>query len=340
MEKGKINPEDQTFFARDKEWRFIANETPKMWMERCYKAYYSRTYRMMMRYIARKGLKQSSNEDYEKICRYMYTIGGINFWEYVKDDVSVKSDNVKIAEQMGKIPTLNKGGKFIINDINKKLALLSDVSLTKQKYALQHLLISAKLRYALRQFSVQDIQNNPSMIDSYYSKLLENMRQDEMLQKFVHNFSVITSKGGNLAANDSVYDDVLRKFYTIKGIDLRKIMQNFDAHNLPYQSQLYSQYSFIRDLGWRDNEILSFEMPEKDEKQARDKVIEEQTNSVVSRSIDMYIDIPNFWEPILIDHSDKVQHDIMKCVNSFNELPEVKESRGQLFNLVEIPRNR
>lgn len=343
--KGQINPYDTSPEAREKEWRLIANETRKMWMNKLYSHYQKTSYNMLLNYLSLHGLVQESKKNYNYIVGQMYTIGGVNFWKYMEEDVRIQDNRVLLTDEIRKVPSLHKGGRFITETANEQINVLQDIGIDKRQEAFQHLLISSKLKYMLRQFSKEDIERNPNLVSAYYHRLLSNIYHDEAFKNLVQKHADYIPGKTRISAKQEDYEAALQKLYTVKGVDIRAMIEDFNVAHVPVKASF--NFDFAPDTRWLDNHVYGFylEAPmtavqeavilQKVEKTAKKKQplpmqspLQQPKNTRSRRkgqSEDMVIEAPNFWEPILLNDSPEVLQQINKCIAKFNAIPEVEK---------------
>lgn len=102
IKEGKINPTATNSADFEKEMKFIATETQKMWMG-TFSNWYDReahlaNTRFWMATHDYDELK-SNPQNYEKAREIAYTIGGIDFRKYM-DDIPLTNENIKKADQL------------------------------------------------------------------------------------------------------------------------------------------------------------------------------------------------------------------------------------------------
>ncbi len=102
VKNGTINPESKSPAEFDKEMRFIAVETQKMWMNNYAERYDKNAHADMTEYFfKRKDYSDLAPNDanYNKVRQTYMTCGGIDFSKYI-DDIPCINDNVKEADKL------------------------------------------------------------------------------------------------------------------------------------------------------------------------------------------------------------------------------------------------
>ncbi len=106
VEAGKIHPEKTDSLNREQEWKFIAQETEKMWMENLWPIYRPGITRMVERYLGRipANLSQKqTDKNYRKARQIAYNIGGVNFLQYLPERNSIPDKALKMMDGIGQM---------------------------------------------------------------------------------------------------------------------------------------------------------------------------------------------------------------------------------------------
>lgn len=339
LEKGDINPYDHSPQARDKEWKLIANGTREMWMEKLYPHYQGTAYKMLMNYISQRGFVQDSKKNYNYIRNKMYTVGGVNFWNYMDKDIPINDKRVSLTDEISKVPSLNKGGRSVADHINNQLPLLQNIGLDRRQEAFQHLLIASKLKYLLRTFSQEDIGQHSQLVASYYNRLLFNVYRDNDFKNLVEKHTSFSVNMAKISTTDAEYEKTLSQLYSLQGVDLRTVIPSFSADQVPVKKQndneLFSNQYLI------DEKIYGLYIESAFTSIQEDAFINKE-NALVGqksqntppvapqqqrrrRSEDLVINAPNFWEPILLNNSEQVAKEIRACIAEFDAIPDVEK---------------
>jgi len=102
VKEGKIDPFATSKQDFEKEMKFIATETQKMWLNRYATTQYDSPHvSMTRRWMATHDYDElkSNPQNYEKAREIAYTIGGIDFRKYM-DDIPLTNENIKKADQL------------------------------------------------------------------------------------------------------------------------------------------------------------------------------------------------------------------------------------------------
>lgn len=102
IRSGDINPLAQNLQDFEKEMKFIAQKTQYFWMENFADSYdKNQLYRNTLGYMAKHDYDElkDNHKNYEKARKIAYTIGGLNFSQYI-NDISCINENIKKADKM------------------------------------------------------------------------------------------------------------------------------------------------------------------------------------------------------------------------------------------------
>ena len=128
-------------------------------------------------------------------------------------------------------------------------------------------------------------------------------------------------------------EDFIAKVYNFKGIDLSRQIKDFDVYNLPYDVDKLGYDYQADDRGivlWNDvDEMLAANVQHNDNERVAGKNKKKYLRNNSRRSGILFVDVPNFEEPILTA-STPVQMEILKkTYEDFYNMPEVKEFEPQ-----------
>ena len=101
-DKDKINPLTSSPKEFDREMSFIANTIQTNWMKKNAKTYnYTHTLVVLGTFsVHNYDTLQENNENYQKYINMAYTIGGINFSKYMKNDIDCYNQNIVEAQRL------------------------------------------------------------------------------------------------------------------------------------------------------------------------------------------------------------------------------------------------
>lgn len=330
IEKGDINPLRANPKDREKEYALIANGVQKVWMERCAKGYMPTIYGMLQRYVERNGLIENSRKNYNYVRGYMYNIGGVDFYKYMKHDIVPEDERVLLSDGLKAVKSMNDGGIDIMNYVNNGYSLLNDIGIERQSEAFQHLLIAAKLKYSLRNKSEEEIQSNPQLVDMYYQQIMSKFARDKTYRQYIDKFPTISEQRSSVKITDKhEYNEIIGKMYTLKGMDLRKYINAFSNENVPVKMQNYSKFN-----GTYTNWLLPVEFLDETAQKPQVKyngpmIIEpdkkQENVNIVKRRLSawQFVETPNYREPILTLATQDDEAKIIKAIADFDAIPQV-----------------
>lgn len=250
IEKGEINPRSNTKEDFDKEMRLIANGTKDMWMQEFAE---TELYRdcgasNAVAYGDMTGkYAQYYDQNYERGKKIALTIGGVDFTQYLDNDVEIPEAGRKKIENLPYISNTNADNlKNLSNqELTKKFNIPAyDGSMSLQQYQdyLQHYFMSESLNPA----ALQNIENDKSALETMKQAGTENIKANEALI----NLAVTTAaqdyakKGDKLPeANDEAYNNAVNKLYEVEigeGKNARKInvRQNLNLDDKDFNDNL------------------------------------------------------------------------------------------------------
>lgn len=330
IEKGDINPLRANPKDREKEYALIANGVQKVWMERCAKGYMPTIYGMLQRYVERNGLIENSRKNYNYVRGYMYNIGGVDFYKYMKHDIVPEDERVLLSDGLKAVKSMNDGGIDIMNYVNNGYSLLNNIGIERQSEAFQHLLIAAKLKYSLRNKSEEEIWSNPQLVDMYYQQIMSKFARDKTYRQYIDNFPTISEQRSSIKITDKQeYNEIIGKMYTLKGMDLRRFINDFSDENVPVKTQNYGKFN-----GTYTNWLLPVEFLDETAQKPQVKyngpmIIEpdkkQENVNIVKRRLSawQFVETPNYREPILTLATQDDEAKIIKAIADFDAIPQV-----------------
>ena len=333
IQKNEINPFDDSPEARKKEWTLIANGTRKMWMERFYPHYKSNAYTRFQSYLKRFGLVENSKKNYNYVLNYMYTIGGVNFAEYISEDITINDKKINLAQKLSEISSLRKYGKPFFEQVSKNVHLLDSVDIAKRQECFQHILIAEQLKLKLQSFRPEYLEKNPQVVQKYYDIVTHDAYTDPSFVKVVSEYDYFTMSAQNSDDMKKNYENVLQQIYTMDGRDLRTQIKKYDNHNVPFKQE--EKFGFVTREKLLEKYMTNI-FPSATVDEVRDALSLKQDTSVVAvpysnnkseqhLSEEMTLEVPNFWEPILISRSKSVWDKICASIQKFDEISEVEK---------------
>ncbi|MBQ4399840.1 MAG: hypothetical protein II830_00935, partial [Alphaproteobacteria bacterium] len=330
VDKGTINPLSANPLEREKEYKLIANGVQQVWMDRCAKGYMPAIYRMLQRYVERNGLVANSRKNYNYVRGYMYKIGGVDFSKYMKHDIVPEDERVLLSDGLKAVKSMSDGGIDIMNYVNDCYPLLQEVGIGKQSESFQHLLIAAKLKYSLRNKSEEEIWSNPQLVDMYYQQIMSKFARDKTYRQYIDNFPTISEQRSSIKITDKQeYNEIIGKMYTLKGMDLRRFINDFSDENVPVKTQNYGKFN-----GTYTNWLLPVEFLDETAQKPQVKyngpmIIEpdkkQENVNIVKRRLSawQFVETPNYREPILTLATQDDEAKIIKAIADFDAIPQV-----------------
>lgn len=250
IEKGEINPRSNTKEDFDKDMRLIANGTKNMWMQKWAptEMYIDECASNAVAYGDMTGkYAQYYDQNYERGKKIALTIGGVDFTQYLDNDVEIPEAGRKKIENSPYISNTNADNlKNLSNqELTKKFNIPAyDGSMSLQQYQdyLQHYFMSESLNPA----ALQNIENDKSALETMKQAGTENIKANEALI----NLAVTTAaqdyaKNGDKLpeANDEAYNNAVNKLYEVEigeGKNARKInvRQNLNLDDKDFNDNL------------------------------------------------------------------------------------------------------
>ena len=248
IERGEINPRSNTKEDFDKEMRLIANGTKDMWMQDFSTDYVKQNSSNAVSYGDMTGkYAQYYDQNYERGKKIALTIGGVDFTQYLDNDVEIPEAGRKKIENLPYITNTNADDlKNLSNkELTKKFNIPAyDGSMSLQQYQdyLQHYFMSESLNPA----ALQNIENDKSALETIKQAGTENIKANEALI----NLAVTTAaqdyaKNGDKLpeANDEAYNNAVNKLYEVEigeGKNARKInvRQNLNLDDKDFNDNL------------------------------------------------------------------------------------------------------
>lgn len=329
VENGNINPLSNDSSMMEKDYHLRINGMLKTWMKRSYNSYKLRHKNMIFNYIKGYGLNDDNVKNYNKAMHHMYTMGGIDFWNYVDKDIEIKEIN--LFDGVAKIKSFAKKDNAMMEEIKKYAPLLEKIEDDSQRIAaLQHLILSSEIKAKI---SKNNYEIDDKIVTILYNKAMVKYAKDNTFSIFVGETQ--TSSNIIILNEDKKcsLEDFIAKVYNFKGIDLSRQIKDFDVYNLPYDVDKLGYDYQADDRGivlWNDvDEMLAANVQHNDNERVAGKNKKKYLRNNSRRSGILFVDVPNFEEPILTA-STPVQMEILKkTYEDFYNMPEVKEFEPQ-----------
>ncbi len=328
VKEGKINPESTNPADNEQEWKFLANGTKDMWMQTYAKQYSPTTLNMMNVYIQKKGFLPSNPGQYNAVKKYMYTIGGVDFSRYMQADIEATDTKPQLVDELSKVLSCLNEKKDFVDEVLKNAELLDSIHPGLRGYAMQHILIAAKLKLSVAG------EKNPvrikAIISTQYNKLMHNMEMDFTLRNFIADYSINELVNNSKILQTRDYRAVIDEIYTYKGVKLNKFISKFSANRVPQKYACLLNQSAqtvlpppeVTDMfTWYDKSLppdsLRFEEP---------IPTPEPVKPRQRMSGELSMVIPNFREPLLTSITPEQRDTLYQMIQDFEKIPAVLKS--------------
>lgn len=325
IEKGEIFPEKEDAESREKEQAFIFNKTTERWMNYWWPVYIPGITRMTERYMERMNphiKDEQSEKNYEKVLKIAYgNIGGINFRKYFKEDVVVTREEFEMMNEISKINIPGGNKKNYYKNVSNKIKQIKDSGQPLNREVVAHIYLSEGLKSILDGVDEKVLLSSFNSVTMCYNKLfyqLSTSSEMKILFEKMLYWEKITVSDSN---SDSAVDPkLIDELYTVKNVNLSKFIFNFREN---ITSGFYSDLLFkgnVSDDWFIETEIKKM----KENSEPATKPLPEQKNKKNRTSGKQTIPAPDFSKPIfLYPLSSKEMKELLLCVQSFNEIPDV-----------------
>ena len=248
IEKGEINPRSNTKEDFDKDMRLIINGTKDMWMRDSAptEMYIDECASNAVSYGDMTGkYAQYYDQNYERGKKIALTIGGVDFTQYLDNDVEIpragrkqlreyriSDEDYKPAEDVKKLSNQDLAKKYNIP------AYDGSMSLQQYQDYLQHYFMSESFdRGNIDIVAMKQVVNNPEELDNFVSKAVNDVKtagftnikaNEELITAAVTTAAQDYAKKGDKLpeANDEAYNKAVDKLYEIEiddGKNKRKV---------------------------------------------------------------------------------------------------------------------
>ncbi len=323
---GQIKPESKNPNDIEKERQFLANGTLNMWMAKFSRHYRPSFYNMLQTYINKVGIVANSKKNYRYILNHMYTIGGVNFANYFKKDITLQEDKVLLAEQLSKIRFMKAGGADILNIVNQNYPLLKQVGIDKQTEIFQNLLISSQLKYMLCHKTAEELKENPQIVNLCYRKIMNKVYTDKSFSQVAMSYPLLNVNLSHLKIKDTDFENTAHLMYQYKGIDLTTMINDFSPNKVPVHTKFEQNFEHpINNSLYYLFPQMSAQLEQSLEKKQAPKVIPlaPKKECKPKRSEIMRVNLPNLREPILLYATPEDEAKIFAALREFEEIPPV-----------------
>ena len=233
IRSNKIKPGSLNSKDFKEEMAFIANETKNMWVDKFAKQY-AFTHIILTGEHAYNGAEycKENNENYKNAMDMMYTMGGINFSEYFKEDVEcydkegVAREQTEADSLKKKMPEISASDAVLMKIEMEPLKGTEGLSAEQQynlaihKYMAKHLLENGIGGPISNLFVRNELQYVDYFARDKWKKVSRNNNLFNMsveLQQKILKENTFSSKG-----NEEKYQQMLKDIWVIDGIDFTK----------------------------------------------------------------------------------------------------------------------
>lgn len=261
IKNGEIDPHSTKQADFDKEMSLIANGTQQMWIDKFSLPYEPQSIgRAMSNYQIAHGRMKPNEEHYRRAKDIAYTIGGVNFGQYMKQDVVCNNKEIK---DLDKAIAQGRDNNLFGRKLN--FPVYQENMDLEQYYKLtQHKFIANNLKYANNLLRQEDLTNlsksEMSERVSYLKKVLEKdlKKIDTNFADIVDNMAKVSEKYENNPAlpkaNDTAFRQEVEKMYTINGVNYCELLDININKDVPYtltnkqNSNIVSHFKPYKDL--------------------------------------------------------------------------------------------
>ena len=265
IEKGEINPRSNTKEDFDKDMHLIANGTKDMWMQTCAptEMYIDECASNAVAYGDMTGkYAQYYDQNYERGKKIALTIGGVDFTQYLDNDVEIpEAGRKRLREYLigdEDYKPAEDAKKLSNQDLAKKYNIPAyDGSMSLQQYQdyLQHYFMSESFdKGNINIVAMKQVVNNPEELDNFVSKAVNDVKtagftnikaNEELITAAVTTAAQDYAKKGDKLpeANDEAYNKAVDKLYEIEiddGKNKRKvnIRQDLGLYDKDFEDNL------------------------------------------------------------------------------------------------------
>jgi hypothetical protein len=243
----------------------------------------------------------------------MYSIGGVDFSKYLDREIEISGNMMDFIEKMGKVQSFQGENHYFIDDVAKGMMKASELPAKYQVEALQHILISSKIKSELR----KNKNVSEANLDIFYNKTKHRLESDWTYKYFIDSYQQpipILDKSTPVAENQ--YKQIVAELYSFKDeilseeLDIslkdKKPITSFDLETK------FSNDTFLAEIA--DNWLNG------DKKKPWPKQYKEGPRRL---SDEQFMEVPNYREPILTSASAEQNDSIGVIVNNFTKIPQV-----------------
>ncbi len=313
VDEGKIFPEKQDSQSREQEWAFIAQETKNWWIKTYAPIYLPSIIRMGERHLQKidgNTLDEINTMDYQKVFAIAYNIGGINFWKYIDNDISISDEQIMLMEKVAHTYHLNNNKKEYYSRINAQIQKLKQTKDTISPELLSHIFIAEGLKMSFNDIDIDVIRKNKDVINASYHVIKNQLALSSENIDFSKRFPQLKAHFA-LSSMNKISDEMMSKLYSYKNTDLSQYIHDipifFDySYSSTYSDFLQCKLNYMRSISTQEPQKKSSKNYTKPKKSAPQTLV-----------------IPDFSQPILTNATPEQTEEIFQCIRDFNNIPDV-----------------
>jgi hypothetical protein len=314
----KVFPEKKDQASRDQEWSFIMNETKKMWMKECMPCYIPAFIKMSkfhMNYLYKPTrIKEQMQANYRLSRERAFTIGGVNFDKYLKNDIEIQQADLLELASIGTLEMNQKDKALLYDNANQTIQNLKKGGTILSPDLLKHVYYSEVLKLMLKDIDDIKIKNNSALVNMCYVSVMSQLKQKDM-EPLIQ--SVCLKESIDPLIHVPTDRETLESLYTYQGIPLYEQIPSLSLSwtfgtDLPIPQTPSSDWFLEAEL---DN--LRTKAPAPAPQTTTDEAKQAHMSDTLSCRI------PDFSKPILVSCTPEQEEEIFQCIREFNSVPKV-----------------
>lgn len=293
----------------DEECKLLFENVVTKWTTNYFKLYRETHENMVVQHFNKNNFFITKPSLYTKLRDRMLNIGGINFAAFLDKDIELYDRKIFILEQMSRIQILENIWQPVSDKIIENYACLSQMNEIDRKRVLWNIVASEKLKHMLEFMNITDVRKNKSTIQKTYDIIIQEMITDYNFNVWVSNFSPFTMQQTNIQKPDYI----IKQAYKYHGVYLSNII---DTENNFWETSYIKAWNKLFLL---NNPLLDFSYSN----QKKQPLNSGDSVATQRRSETQYIDLPNFYMPILRNPTKYQQDEIRKIIIKYENMPAV-----------------
>lgn len=133
-----------------------------------------------------------------------------------------------MAEDMKGVKSFKKNASFLVQNIAGEAPKLKNFAPQDQEQALLNLVISAKLKSALKDKDEHDLKDNSAAISEAYGTVMFELVRDSSLYRFLEKYTFILQNRFSILEKTENLEEKIKRFYVYKNVDLSRQIKNFE----------------------------------------------------------------------------------------------------------------